>query len=73
MIYILLVLAFFIGYYLREIMGVLRRIEARLGLLNLTQAKQEPKATPASFVEPMTKAEMIAMMEEERVEAMNRD
>lgn len=72
MIYLLVVLAFFIGYYLRELMSVLKRIEARLRILNNKSDKKDDKPPAATFVGEMTRAEIVAMIEEERVEAMNR-
>lgn len=63
--------AFFAGFYLRELLEVIKRIETRLQYLKLGQDKAtEPKAR-ATFAEPMSRAEIAAMIEEERINVLN--
>ncbi len=68
MIYLVLIGAFFSGWYLRELLTVLKRIETRIALIGKSD---KPKTPQTNFGDVMTRAEVIAMMEAERVEAMN--
>lgn len=67
MIYLTLILAFFTGWYLRELLSTLQRLEARIGILRAP----EKQKTQTSFAEPMTRAEVIGLMEQERIDAIN--
>lgn len=69
MILLGLILGLLGGFYTKAIFVVLKRIEARLALLN--NPKETKPDSSASFAEPYTRAEAIAQMEQERVEALN--
>lgn len=69
MLYLTLLGAFWLGYYLREVLDSLKRLIRSVEALR--SAEEKPPRQPTTFAEPMTKAEVIALMEQERVEAMN--
>ncbi len=61
-----------IGFYAREILVALKSILAVTERLRASQNETKTQSTPTNnFVEPMTRAEVVALMEQERVEAMN--
>lgn len=61
--------AFFLGYYLREVLDTLKRSVTKLEALRGAEAAKKPPAT--SFAEPMTRAEVAGMIEEERINLLN--
>lgn len=65
-----LILGLLTGFYSRELLSVLKRIESRMWLLNKSNEKPKPTSS-AAFAEPMTNAEVIAMIEQEKVDALN--
>ncbi len=69
MIYITLVGAFFVGYYLRDIRDKLLQLLARVGELKLAQDKSKPPST--GFAEPLTRAELAASLEDEKIRLLN--
>lgn len=70
MIYLTLVLAFMLGFWMREVLVSLKRIIAVLERLRLSE-KKKPQQQQTSFAEPMTRAEVVALIEQERVDALN--
>ncbi len=69
MIYLTLILAVWVGYYLREVLDTLKTLVERVEAIRSPE-KAKPQQ-PASFGDVMTKAEVVAMIEQERIEAMN--
>ena len=69
MIYLLIVLAFFLGYYLREIRNYLIAILDKVSDMKLTQDK--PKTPEMGFAEPLTRAELAALNEDEKIRLLN--
>lgn len=71
MFYLLAIASFFIGYYLREVLDYLKAIYTRLGKF---QQSSNPNTTEVkdNFVEPMTRAEMMQMLEKERIDMLNK-
>lgn len=61
--------AFFTGYYLREILNYMRAIYTRLSSFK----PDKPNTTEVrdSFVEPMTRGEVMQMLEEDRIRELN--
>lgn len=68
MIYILVVLAYALGYYNRSIADKLANIAARLADLKTDQDKPKPQTT---FVSEMTRAELAGLAEQERIDILN--
>lgn len=74
MFYLLLTLvpvAFFVGFYLREVLDIIRKIEQYLRNLRLAQSTTPPPPPRANFAEPMNRVELAAELERERIEALN--
>lgn len=69
MIYVLVVLAFFLGYYLREVLDTIKKAVSQLETLRGAEASKKPPST--DFAEPMTRAEVIGMLEEEKIKLLN--
>ena len=65
-----LILGLLVGFWAKELLVTLKHINTSLRDLRSSEA-QKPQNT-ASFAEPMTRAEAIALMEQERIEAINR-
>lgn len=66
----LIFISFFLGFYLREVLDTLHNILERLESLKNGQ-KEEIK--PAmGMAEPMTRQEVLALMEKERIELLNK-
>lgn len=65
----LVFLSFFLGFYLREVLNILRKLTDKIDLLR-TQEKGKPKE--ASFAEPMSRQEVINLIEQEKIDALNR-
>lgn len=69
MIYLTTIATLFLGFYLREVLDTLKRL---LVAVEALRGSQEPKkAEPASFSEPMTRAEMVAQLEDEKIRLLN--
>lgn len=65
-----LIAGLWIGYHQRRILNVLQDIVGRLE--KHEQVETEKPVTPkASFAEPMTKAELSGLIEEERIRLLN--
>lgn len=69
MIYLLIVLSFFVGYYLRDIKDRLLRLTQKIE--GLKTAKDKPKTASMGFGEPMTRAELAALAEDEKIRLLN--
>lgn len=67
-----LVLAFFLGFYFREVRERLEAIKNQLEALR-THYKAEADKKKAGFGDVMTKAELQAIDDEERIRALNPD
>lgn len=65
-----LIFGLVVGFYSRLVLDTLKRIESRLWLLNKSSEKPKPTSS-ATFAEPMSRAEVIAMLEQERVDVIN--
>lgn len=65
------VFAFWLGYYLREVLDTLKRTVTKLEALRGAEAANKPPAT--GFAEPMTRAEVAGMLESERIALLNPD
>lgn len=69
MIYLLLILAFFLGWYFREVLILLKSLQTRLNELKMPQKKEEkPKA---SFAEPLDPLQFAAAEEQRRIAKLN--
>lgn len=64
-----IILTFFLGYYLREVLDALKRMVEHLERLKDPEAAEKP--TRSSFAEPMTRVEVAAMLEKERIDLLN--
>lgn len=62
--------SFFAGYYLREILNYLKAIYTRLGKLQ-TPKDSNSTGVRDNFVEPMTRGEVMQMLEEEKIRELN--
>ncbi len=69
MIYFLLVLAFLVGYHLRDIKEKLVWLAAKV--LELKEAQTKAKTPETNFAEPMSRAELAGMAEQERIKLLN--
>lgn len=69
MIYALLVIAFFVGYYLQQIRSLLIKVLAKINELKIAQDKAKPPTT--GFAEEMTRAEMLAELEADKIRMLN--
>ena len=69
--FLCLVLGLLFGYFARELLSTLKRFENVLRGLNKAQAENQPPET--TFAEPLTRAEMAAMLESERIALLNPD
>lgn len=70
MIYLLLIVSFFAGYYLREVLSYLKAIYTRLSTFK--PDKPNSSGVRDNFVEPMTRGEVMQMIDEERIEMLNK-
>lgn len=62
-------MAFFLGYYLRQIRDLLISFGAKLSALQQAQKKAEGPKT--AFADTMTRAELAALAEEDRIKLLN--
>ncbi len=73
MIYTLLLglvfLSFFVGYYLREVIGILLNIKNTIQSLKVAQEGTKPSGT--TFAGPMSRAEVAALIEQEKIDILN--
>lgn len=59
-----------LGYYLRRVVDLVLNIRGRV--VELRRHQDNEKSTPSTgFAEPMTRAEMAAMLEEEKIDLLN--
>lgn len=65
----LVFVAFLTGYWLREVLDTMRRIVNGLDGLRTSQEKDKKPST--SFAEPMTRQEVIALLEQEKIDLLN--
>lgn len=64
----LVFVSFFVGFYMREVLDTLRRLINSLDGLKTSQTDKKP----TSFAEPMSRQEVIALLEEEKISVLNR-
>lgn len=71
MIYLLTILAFFLGWWSREVLILLKSLQTRLNELKMPVKKDSEDKPKASFAEPLDPLEFAAAEEQRRIAKLN--